>query len=42
LTGGDGGLIVDPYVFSGEIATADLEVTSSVSLPSGKSVYIGE
>lgn len=42
LTGGDNGLIVDPYIFSGEIVATDLEVTNSASLPSGSSVYIGE
>ena len=42
LTGGDKGLIVDPYIFSGTVAASSLEVTNSASFPSGTSVYIGE
>jgi hypothetical protein len=42
LTGGDNGLIVDPYIFSGEMVAADLEVTNSVIFPSASSIILGD
>lgn len=42
LTGGDNSLIVDPGMFSGDIAASKLEVTNSVTLPSASSIILGD